>query len=76
MTDKPRYQVRANRLRTERPALWRLQWWIVGVLLLVGTIAVVLALTGKWAFAGVLVGLSSLISIFILFIAKGQRPKT
>jgi cytochrome c oxidase assembly factor CtaG len=76
MTDKPLYHVRANRLRTERPALWRLQWWIVGVLLLVDTVAVVLALTGKWAFAVGLASLSSLVGIFILFIAKGQRPKT
>jgi uncharacterized membrane protein len=76
MTDKPRYQLRANRIRTKRPTLWRLQWWIVGVDTLVGIVAIVLVLTGAWPLAAALMGLSALISIFILFIANGRRPNT
>ena len=76
MTDEPQYQLRARRLRAERPALWRLQWWIVGVLALVGAAAVVLVLTGRWAFAVVLMSLAALISTFILWIANFRRPNT
>jgi hypothetical protein len=56
MADKPRYQLRANRLRAERPTLWRLQWWIVGVDSLVGIVAIVLVLTRRWAVGGGLYG--------------------
>ena len=76
MTDKPRYRLRANRLRAERPTLWRLQWWIVGVDSLVGIVAIVLVLTGRGALAGAFMGLSALISAFILSIAKSRRPNT
>jgi hypothetical protein len=76
MTDKPRYQLRANRLRAERPTLWRLQWWIMGVDSFVGIVAIVLALNSRWALAAAFMGLLALISIFILFIANGRRPNT
>ena len=76
MTDKRRYQLRANRLRAERPTLWRLQWWIVGVDSLVGIVAIVLVLTSRGALAAAFMGLSALISIFILFMANGRRPNT
>jgi hypothetical protein len=58
MTDKPRYRIRAN-----TPALSSLQWWIVGVAILVFAFGVVIALTGRAGLAALLMGLAFLVNI-------------
>jgi len=68
VTDKPRYQLRANSV-----ALSRLQWWIVGVALLVAAVGAVLALSGSWAGTS-LICLSVLIGAFTVIIARGRGP--
>jgi O-antigen ligase len=68
MTDKPRYQLRANSV-----ALSRLQWWIVGVALLMAAVGAVLALSGSWAGTS-LICLSVLIGAFTVIIARGREP--
>ena len=69
MTDKPRYQLRPNSV-----ALSRLQWWIVGVALLVTALGAFLALTRGTAFGATLMGLSSLVVAFTLISATGRSP--
>jgi cytochrome c oxidase assembly factor CtaG len=70
MTDKPRYQLRANSV-----ALSRLQWWIVGVAFLVAAVGTVLALAGRAPFVPGLIGLSVLTGIFTVVGATGRGPK-
>jgi len=70
MTDKPRY-----RLRDNSPALSRLQWWIVGVTILVAVVGpILLAITGKASFGGMLMGLSALVIVFTVVSASGRSP--
>jgi len=69
MTDKPRYQMRAN-----SAALTRLQWWIVGIAALVTAVGAFLALTRGTAFGAMLTGLSSLVVAFTLISATGRSP--
>jgi hypothetical protein len=68
MTDKPRYQLRPNSV-----ALSRLQWWIVGVALLVAAVGAVLAFSGSRA-GTPLICLSILIGAFTVIIARGRGP--
>ena len=70
MTDKPRY-----RLRDNSPALSRLQWWIFGVAVLVAIVGpILLAITGKASFGGMLLGLSALVMVFTVVSASGRSP--
>ena len=68
MTDKPRFQPRANSV-----ALTRFQWWIVGMAFFVAAVGAVLALAGR-PFGTILMSLSGLTSAFTLVIANGQGP--
>jgi hypothetical protein len=65
MTDKPRYQMRANSV-----ALTHFQWWIVGIATLVAAVGFVLLLSGN-ATGAILMSLSSLIGISTIVIAGG-----
>jgi hypothetical protein len=71
MTDKPHYSIREN-----SPALSRLQWWIFGVTILVAVVGpLLLAITGKAPFGGILMGLSALVIVFTVVSALGRSPK-
>jgi hypothetical protein len=69
MTDKPRYQLRANSV-----ALPRFQWWIVGIAILVAVVGVFLAFTRGTAFGTIMMSLSSLVVAFTIVSAKGPNP--
>jgi len=69
MDNKPRYRLRRN-----GKARSRLQWWIVGVAILIGTCGVVFALAGRVVLGAMLMILSGLISGFTRVIASGWRP--
>jgi len=69
MTDKPRYQLRANSV-----ALSRFQWWIVGIAILVAVVGAFLALTRNTAFGALLMSLSSLVVAFTIVSATGRSP--
>ena len=68
MTDKPRYQLRAN-----SAALTRFQWWIVGMAFFVAAVGAVLALAGR-PFGTILMSLSVITCGFTLVIANGRGP--
>jgi hypothetical protein len=68
MTDKPRYQLRAN-----SAALTRFQWWIVGMAFFVAAVGAVLALAGR-PFGTILMSLSVLTGGLTLVIANGRGP--
>ena len=71
MTDKPRY-----RLRDNSPALSRRQWWIFGVAVLVAIVGpILLAITGKAPFGGILMGLSALVIVFTVVSALARSPR-
>jgi hypothetical protein len=71
MTDKPRYSIREN-----SPALSRLQWWILGVTILVAVVGpLLLAIAGKAPFGGILMGLSALVIVFTVVSALGRSLK-
>lgn len=68
MTDKPRYQLRAN-----SAALTRLQWWIVGMSLFVAAVGAVLALAGR-PFGTILMSLAALAVGSTAVFANGRGP--
>jgi len=68
MTDKPRYQLRAN-----SAALTRFQWWLVGMAFFVAAVGAVLALAGR-PFGTVLMSLSGLTCAFTVVSASGRGP--
>jgi hypothetical protein len=69
MTDKPRYQLRAN-----SAALSRFQWWIVGMAFFVAAVGAVLALAGSAPFGTMMMSLSALTGIFTVVSANGRGP--
>jgi hypothetical protein len=69
MSDKPRYRLRAN-----SAALSRLQWWIVGIAILIAAFGVVLAITGRAAPGAMLMGLSGMMIAFTVISATRQGP--
>jgi cytochrome c oxidase assembly factor CtaG len=69
MTDKPRYQLRAN-----SAALTRYQWWIVGMALFVAAVGAVLAFAGRAPFGAMLMSLSALTGTFTVVAANGRGP--
>jgi hypothetical protein len=69
MTDKPRYQLRAN-----SAALTRFQWWIVGMALFVAVVGAVLALADRTPFGTMLMSLSALTGAFTVVSANGRGP--
>jgi hypothetical protein len=69
MTDKPRYQLRAN-----SAALTRFQWWIVGMAFFVAAVGAVLALAGRTPFGTMLMGLSVLTGTLTVVSANGRDP--
>jgi len=68
MTDKPRYQLRAN-----SAALTRFQWWIVGMAFFVAAVGAVLALADR-PFGTILMSLSALTGAFTVVSANGRGP--
>ena len=70
MADKPRYQLRAN-----SPALTRLQWWIGGIALCVGTCSILLRFAGKAPLGGAMVpAIAAITASVTLIIARMRGP--
>lgn len=70
MTDKPRYRLRANSL-----ALSRLQWWIFGIAVCVGTCSLLLKLSGKEPVGGAMVlAIAALTASVTMMIALVRGP--
>ena len=68
MTDKPRYQLRANGV-----ALSRLQWWVCGFAFCVGTCSMLLRLAGKAPLGGAMVPAIAAITVGVTVIIAGMR---
>ena len=68
MADKPRYRLRANSV-----ALSRLQWWVSGIAVCVGTCSILLRLAGKALLGGAMVPAIAAITVSVTVIIAGMR---
>ena len=68
MADKPRYQLRANSV-----ALSRLQWWVCGIAVCVGTCSMLIRLAGKAPLGGAMVPAIAAITVGVTVIIAGMR---